>query len=209
MINRFPLTLMICFAAGSWALLLSANGWVIPHSFFAPLSGVVSVLSVGLMAFDRWLWSLPGINRLVDRPRLKGTWKGTLHSSWVDPAGLQKVPPIEAYVVIRQTYSTLHVRLFTLESQSITLTATIMRDADEQYSLAGIYSNEPNLSVRERSPIHFGGIRLRIEGQPPMTLSGMYWTDRNTRGEMRFERVSDALVHDFQEARALPKPAAR
>ncbi|WNG20921.1 hypothetical protein [Cystobacter fuscus] len=206
MINRFALTLMICFAAGSWALLLSANGWVIPRSFFAPLSGVVSVLSVGLMAFDRWLWSLPGINQLVDRPRLKGTWKGTLASNWVNPETTQKVPPIEAYVVIRQTYSTLHVRMFTHESQSITLTATIMRDADEQYTLAGIYSNEPKLSVRSRSPIHHGGLRLRIEGK---SLSGMYWTDRNTHGEMRFERVSDSLAHDFQQAQALSTPAVR
>lgn len=46
MISRFPLAVLVVFAASLWALFLAGHGWAIPVSFFTPISVVVGILSV-------------------------------------------------------------------------------------------------------------------------------------------------------------------
>src|SRR5207244_1086903 len=136
----------------------------------------------------------------VDRPYLKGTWKGVLVSSYVDPATQKPVPPIEAYLVIRQTYSSIHLRLMTKESASESVANNIPKGEDGVYSVASVYRNTPQLAHRHRSAIHHGALIMRVEGDPVMALTGEYWTDRMTRGEMRFMEKSDTLYFDFESA---------
>ena len=66
------------------------------------------------------------------------------------------------------------------------ISSTIINSGDGRYKLTGIYRNEPDLQIMERSPIHNGAFVLEVEGHPnsPTTLKGHYWTDRLTKGEM-------------------------
>ena len=55
----------------------------------------------------------------MKRPVIDGTWKVQLRSNWKDPiAAGATVAPIEGYMVVRQTFSTLSMRLLTAESHS-------------------------------------------------------------------------------------------
>lgn len=200
MTSKFLVTPLLVMAAGVWAVILSANGWVIPTSFFAPLSSVVSVLSVVLLVFDKWGWAWWALRLIARRPDLRGTWKGTIASSWLDPATKVRLEPIDFFLSVKQTYTGLHLRLMTSESTSVSLATTLTEEPDGSWSINGIYRNEPKLSMRERSPIHQGGIVLRLGGPPPDTMAGQYWTDRGTSGEMKLARVSREPADDYLAA---------
>ena len=138
-----------------------------------------------LAAFDLWIWRISMLRGwFVKRPCIHGTWKASLQSQWTDPETGTAPPAIAAYIAIRQTYSMLSMRLMTEESTSEILGAEMVRAPDDTYRVAGVYRNEPRLSVRERSPIHYGAVLLQVEGEPASRLTGHYWTDRSSRGEV-------------------------
>jgi hypothetical protein len=191
--NRFAVTIVTLFAASLWALVLAHNGWVIPPSFFAPLSAVVTATVVVLAAFNSWIWRWPVVRSLVKRPDLRGTWRGTIRSS-------SDAAPIEVFMVIRQTFSTLHLRLLSAESQSFSLTANVVEEAPGQDAVTWVFRNEPRLLVRSRSSIHHGGGLLRASGS---SLAGHYWTDRSTSGEVKLELLTRTAVNDYDAAMRL------
>lgn len=209
MIGRFPLTILIGIVAVIWALVLSSHGWAIPSSFFGPLSIAVSVISAILVVFESWAWAWPGIRALSKRPDLRGTWTGTIRSNWEGGTETAKGSPIKAYLAIHQTFTTLHLRVLTAESQSLTLAASLICEPDGVFAIHAVYRNEPKLSVRSRSPMHHGGLVLRLEGPPPEAMSGHYWTDRHSDGELEFRLVSRKRADDYRTAQAIAsKPRA-
>jgi hypothetical protein len=62
------------------------------------------------------------------------------------------------------------------------------------------------LSVRQRSPIHYGAFVLDVQGDPAKDLAGYYWTDRNSRGELRTLTRRDSIAGSFREAQELFPP---
>lgn len=207
MISRFPLTVLVAFAACVWALVLAGHGWLIPASFFTPLSFVIGALSLVLLAFDRVAWSWPGVRILAQRPDLRGTWRGTLKSDWTKEDG-SHVEPIGVFLVVHQTFSEIHLRLLTPESHSTAIAATVHREPDERFAVASVYRNEPKLEVRQRSPIHRGGLHLLVVGEDGDRLQGEYWTDRGTRGSIDLRRVSRRAALDYESAGSLARPSA-
>lgn len=159
-------------------------------------------LGVLLLLWERWLWSWWVFRRwLSNRPDLRGTWKGELRSNWVDPATNQKKGPIEVYLAIRQTNSTIDVRLFSSESSSVSLSGNILADNAGVNTLAITYENTPQILMRERSRISHGGMLLSIRGDGlPHQLDGEYWTDRSTIGQLKFTSRAKRISHDFDQA---------
>jgi hypothetical protein len=185
------------------AVMLLLEGTAVTTGLFKPCGSIVTVLGLVLLIFDKWAWSWRWFHPwFVDRPYVKGTWKGQLISSYINPATNQPVPPIEVYLVIRQTYSAIHLRLITKESSSESLANNIPAGEDGVYSIASVYRNTPQLAHRGRSPIHHGAMLLRVEGDPVVSLSGEYWTDRTTHGEIRFTEKSETLYYTFDAAAA-------
>jgi hypothetical protein len=206
--NKFGLTVIVALAAGIWALALSAHGWVIPSSFFEPLSVVEAALSVGVLLFEVWLWRVPGLNTLLKHPDLRGTWKGAVRPTKGPNSSAVINKPIEVYLVVRQTYSTLHLSLFSVESQSVSLAAKVVEEADGEYFVTWTYRSEPKLSVQDRSRIHLGGALLRLGGPPANVMSGHYWTDRDSAGEIDFSLATRRRVNDYSTAQQTVKASA-
>jgi len=187
---------------------LASKGWGIPVSFFAPLSTVTALVAALLAAYDRWLWRAPLLRLLLRRPDLSGTWRAVLRSNAPDPNTGKAQSPVRGYVVVQQTYSALHLRLLTAESQSLTLAASLAPQPDGAQELVALYVNRPKMSVRDRSEIHHGGMVLSIGGPPPTRMSGHYWTDRGTHGEIALELGGRERVADFDTAKTrYPTPA--
>lgn len=169
-----------------------------------PLGAASAFAALAVLAFDHCLWRMPKIGfRLSGRPDIRGTWKGTLISQWVDPETGRKRPPFEVYLVIRQTFWSINATLITEESKSRTEMASLRGGSEGPSQLLGIYHNKPRAEVRHRSPIHFGSFSLDVATSPTRSLDGHYWTDRNTIGDMEFASHSRETVSTFGEAQRL------
>jgi hypothetical protein len=199
-VSRAPLTIVVLLAASIWALTLIGHGWMVPIAFFTPASIVVSALSLVLLLWDRWLWRLGPLHPwLVHRPDLRGTWKGELTRT--------DEKPLVIFLVVEQAFWTIHLRTFTAESRSASVIASLS-EADGQFLLASLYRNEPRLNVQDRSRPHQGATMLWVHGSPPHALSGAYWTDRDTKGELHYDRVCRQLASDFGSAEGLAAQAS-
>lgn len=202
MSTKLPVKIVVGLAACTWALVLFVQGAPVNPAFFRPMSIVVGLVSTTLAVFDRWGWRWPVLRRLVGQPDLEGTWIGEIRSAWVNPLTGLQIGPIRAALVIRQTFTTLTVTLYTKESQSVTTAASLLEEPDGRFAVTGIYRNDPRLSVQGRSRPHFGGLRLQAVGTGEDRLVGSYWTDRCTSGEMEFRFVERARARDFEAAEA-------
>jgi hypothetical protein len=170
-----------------------------------PLGAATSAAGLLVIGLDHFLWRLPSIGRQVTkRPDLRGTWRGSLTSHWIDPKTQERVAPDpEVYLVIRQTLWSVSANLITRESKSCSTTATIEDDRCGQYQLTALYRNTPRASVRDRSEVHHGAFKLDIAGQPVSRLEGYYWTDRNTMGEFEFASRRRATAESYDAAQTL------
>lgn len=145
-----------------------------------------------LIMWDLWVWHWPLIWRASSRPRLDGLWAVTLH-----PTAESRIPedgnrgPISAYLVIKQTYWTIALRLFTAESSSIS--RSFFWDGVHGTGtewLTFIYDNAPMQRHQNRSTRHLGACSLRPGNRQPVEMEGMYFTDRYTQGDMSLTFVS-------------------
>jgi hypothetical protein len=185
-----------------WTAVLFANHEAIKSAWLQYLSIVITIVLYAVMAFDLWLWKLALLQGwFVKRPVIDGTWKVELRSNWKNPnAEDASIAPIEGYMVIRQTFSTLSMRLLTHESVSELVGTEIVCSADRLYCVSGVYRNEPRFQVREKSAIHYGAVWLRIITEPSKQLVGHYWTDRETAGEMELTNRQKKKFQTFQSA---------
>jgi hypothetical protein len=217
-LNSIVLKTVLAVGGLTWVLILVVSGTVhvdsgvqagglVPASraLWAPYGGAVTAASLFVWLFDRWLWAWPPFAWFVERPNLRGTWRGELQSQWVDPKTQTNPPPIPAFMIVTQTSSTLYLRQFTGESESSTIAASVLKDHDDAESVAVLYRNDPKVTVRDRSPIHFGGLHLRVSGRDAM--EGDYWTDRNTTGRLTLKRISQKKSRSFAEAQELASRA--
>jgi ABC-type multidrug transport system fused ATPase/permease subunit len=206
MISKVQISSVILLGAIIWGVLLLFDGVVVSISWLNPFSKVVGLLMIGIGAFDRFLWRLSIFQGwLVTKPNLSGTWIAEFQSDWIDPSIGDKSAPSTAYMAIRQTYSDIRLRLMTEESFSVVLSATIIQLPDGSYHLSAVYRNEPKISVRDRSPIHNGSLLLNIPDKSPAQISGYYWTDRQTRGEINLKGRQKKVVNNLDQAISLFK----
>ena len=202
MLTKLQLKTLIGLVLVVFATVLLIQGRTVRASdFYHAFSYVVTVVTVAVVVWERYLWHLwPFQPHLHTRPDLRGTWKGELVSDYREPRTGEQKPPFEVYLVIRQTYSTIDVRLFSHESSSVSLSADLCTDSVGLYTLASIYRNVPTVLRREKSPISHGGFLLNVRGTPTHQLDGEYWTDRNTKGEAIFTSRCKDEAHDFGHA---------
>jgi hypothetical protein len=178
-----------------------------PHKaadWLAPIGPAVTVAGVGLWIFDRYAWRWPGVRRLVGRPVLQGTWHGELASDYQNPETGERIPvDTDVFLVVRQRFWQVTARLLTHESESASSLANFTVGADGVRQLVWVYTNIPRTEVRDRSPIHHGAVVLGAPRDTAHGLEGEYFTDRKTRGELRFLRCYKALIESHGAGRTL------
>jgi hypothetical protein len=202
MIPDLQLKALIVVVLAALAVVLFMQGRPVPVSdFYNAFSYVVTSVAFALLLWERYLWHWwPFYPYLHKKPDLRGTWKGQLDSNYQDPETKQQKGAIEVYIVVRQTYSTIDVRLFSAESSSVSLSGSFYSDNAGLYTLACTYRNTPTMLRRKKSPISHGGLLLSVRGTPVHRLDGEYWTDRNTGGEVVCTARSEDEAHDFIQA---------
>ncbi len=184
-----------------WAVVLVVQGQHLSVHMLTPFSYVLTGMSLAVVLWERSLWSWPIFRGWLNKqPDLRGTWKGTVLSDWIDPDTKQGRGVIDVYLVVRQTYSTIDARLFSAESNSMSLSGNILTDHVGLSTLAVTYRNTPRILKRGRSPVNHGGMLLSLVGDPIHKLDGEYWTDRATKGEITFTARTKSKAHDFEES---------
>lgn len=200
MITRLQVSALLLGAAVIWGVSLIFAGIDVKPEFFKPFSTVVGVVVLLISLADRWIWRWRWLHPwLFNMPDIRGTWRVVIRPT----APASSPNEVEGYMVIRQTLSSLRIRLYTAESESETLSAKVHCCDDGTFTVAGVYRNTSRLAVRDRSPLHHGSILLSVQGDPPESLAGEYWTDRLSQGELELTARTFTLAHSFDRARTL------
>ncbi len=157
------------------------------------LSLVVFMIGTAMvLAFNaiwRPIWRrFPMLNRRIF-PDLNGTWDGTLVSTWIDPQTNRPKPPIPVRFWITQNLFNIHVRMKTGESMSYSRHFFV--EVNRDLSLVRIwysYHNQPKAEFTWRSTRHEGVAWLEMDAaNEPKRLSGQYFTERKTSGDITIE----------------------
>jgi hypothetical protein len=192
------IVISVVFVVGVWVSTGKPD-----FSFLRFYSMAVLVVTIALAVWDKWLWKTRLTQMLSGVCRdISGTWEAQLESLWIDPS-TGKVPPIKTvYLVIRQTSSKASITLISNESKSKSSTARVIQEGGS-WLLHYIYTNEPDVALLKKSPIHHGSGVLAITGNPAKRVSGTYWTDRDSKGKLTLERRARKLGEDFCECAEL------
>jgi hypothetical protein len=200
MLNRLQVSALVVVFVALWGASLLLQGIDVGPELLKPFQQVVGALVILLAAFEHFLWKVPVINGwLVKRAIIGGTWKATFQTSWKNPDTGEIPGPITAFMVVRQTFSNVNMTLLTKESSSHFVADELSIGPDGQFAVHGVYLNEPKASVRHRSPVHYGALRLSLQGSPVKTMEGVYWTDRLTRGDLRLEERRVRAVDSYED----------
>lgn len=201
--TKTHISAFIALTIALWLLVLLVQGTPLTAEFLKPF-GIVSTIMTGIyFIFDKYLWSCKLFKGwYVKRPDLRGTWRVELQSSWINPETNEVIPQINGYAVVRQSLTSLSLRLMTKESRSVLVAHSIeQQEYDELYKLVGVYRNEPKIELQGvRSKIHHGSFALDIHGSPVYELQGFYWTDRGTKGSMKLFGKVCKLYDTFEQA---------
>lgn len=193
MINRVQVSALILVPLISVATTLLLVGENLTWwKWVAAYGSAVSATVGALHLFDRWVWKWSLLHGwFVERPVLADKWTFTIKPLWTDPKTGNRQEPINAEVTIRQTYTQLHLRLETPESSGDLIASKIVTKNDGTYQVVGVFRNEPSISIQDRSRIHLGAFVLDVSGESPepTKLTGQYWTDRGTAGEIHGNRL--------------------
>ncbi|WP_433612432.1 hypothetical protein [Prescottella agglutinans] len=164
-----------------------------------------ALAAAALLIWDLWGWRIPPLNRLTHRPRIDGLWEVSLTPTEEShiPAGGNR-GPIPAYIVISQSYWSLHVRQMTFESGSDSKSFFWDRiPGSDVERLSFLYQNDPRPEHLPRSPRHLGSCSLNTARLVPTRIQGVYFTDRYTQGEMDLRLIDRTKGYtSFQEAAA-------
>lgn len=172
--------------------------------WLSPIGPAVALAGAVLWLWDRFIWHWPGVRKLVGRPVLRGTWHGEFASDWINPETRQPIAPDpDAFLVIRQRFWHASARLLTKESESFSTLASLRATGDGVHQLLYLYTNTPRAEARYRSEPHYGAVILGAPHDRAQGMEGHYFTDRGTRGALRFRRHHKKLAETYAGARAL------
>lgn len=205
-LSRIGISVGVGVTAALWAL----HVWLFesrPPSWsdLAPFSFVVGGLVLIGLWFEHRLWRTKAINALLNRPDLRGTWRCEMQSNHKDKETGKPIPPIHCFAAVTQSFSELQLHMMTPESQSWLIASDIRKSQrGSGYQAVGVYTNQPGIHARLRSEIHRGTVWLDTHGSDwrPESLTGEYWTDRDTKGSLTLSHRVFKIFSRFDEADA-------
>lgn len=141
------------------------------------ISYAVTITTILITFYIKKVWKF---NPFEKYPRLNSKYKGIIKTEKFGER------PVEVEVKHDLIYT--YVKLKTEESISKSKAFNIFKDG-EDWMLIYSYLNEPGVFDRSHSDIHYGTCILDISNKDK--ISGKYYTDRKTVGEIELTSVED------------------
>lgn len=210
--SRLHISVLLGLSILAWMVVLFCQGTAFTHDHLRPFGTVVGVLVVFFLLLEHFFWHIKWLQPwFVRRPDLRGSWKITLQSDYIDPETNTQVPPIICFMGIKQSLSKLRMHLMTPESESWLIAEAIIPSPNgDGYQIVGVYTNKPKIHLRgSKSDIHIGALVLDTHGTThrPSSITGEYWTDRRTSGSMELaERLPKIFTRYDEAMTAFSKP---
>lgn len=194
---------LVAISSIAWFVLakLSDLDLSVAKDFFGLVPKVVTIDLLIIVAFTKWGWKFRVFSGwLVPFPNLNGSWIGNIYSDWVNPETQQGVPAIPVMLTINQSFSHISCMMHTGEMKSYSVSEGFNIDRDRQIKqVAYIYTSKPRISLSHRSLPHDGAIIFDIIEAPGKKLTGKYWTDRKTKGEIILAFYSKSILEELPE----------
>lgn len=191
-IGRWISTISATLSGALVFLLLSAVD--LAHQFGLDVNlppTVLSLVGAGVVygflfwLFDRYLWRIGPIAKLLKVPDLSGTWhcEGT-------PLDKGKAVPWQGEMRIVQSWDRIRVHLKTERSTSDSLAGALQHDAAEGYRLFYHYRNEPRVGSPKMAA-HRGFAELTfVEDEQSATGDYFNGRGRNSFGTLKITRAN-------------------
>ena len=156
----------------------------------APVVAVpVFAIFAGLyFLFNRYLWRLDSLRRILLVPDLNGTW--TCEGQTALKNGESADYQWNATITITQSWSKVLIHSKTSQSESKSISASIFHEDGVGYRLLYQYNNNPN--ANELDLLNHSGSAELLFSEDTSTASGSYYTDRHrtTVGTMNLTKES-------------------
>lgn len=199
MFEKLPIFVVIFIAAVTWAFVLLVQGTDLSWAHFVPFGFAVTTVTLFIAAFEHILWHRRPFSWFFSVPSISGTWAVELRTS-LDVDG-RSDNLVEGYASIRQTFSTVSIRLMTKGAHSFLVADNLKKRSDGVYELTGVYQSEPNFDRRKAdTQIHFGAFKIVVCGTPPTEMNGHYWTDRDSKGSIIYRNRVDEIFDTYDSA---------
>ena len=154
----------------SWKNIIAAFSL---YDLFGYASEAIGIAVIFTVLYEKFIWRF---NPFDSTPKLAARYSGTLKSNYDN---IER----DAVLIIKQTLLSVHVTMYTDESKSKSLSASIDEVLGEM-QLTYCYLNTPKSEYRTRSEIHYGTATLSVSDS--REIEGQYYTDRKTTGDMHF-----------------------
>ena len=184
-IKRYVYAIIIVFLAAFIATC------IIKQSLSSGMPGLVGAISTSisitaliatLFVAHAWKWRIFR-KWLVPFPDLNGYWEGCIKYTYNGKESSRKIK-----VHIKQTFIGIYVQLETRESKSKNFCGSFNIDSKrDERQLIYSYLNEPDVKLRDRSPMHYGTTKLDIASDNK-SMKGEYWTNRRTSGSIALKK---------------------
>jgi hypothetical protein len=186
---------VIALAALVWALIAFLSGQPLEWSWGKSLGLVTAVVVGAVLLYDNWLWRWPGVRRLHRRPVLRGTWKTELRTSYSG----RRDEAIEAYLVVRQTFSKICVDMLFDRSQSTSMSGDLVRE-NGRCVLYYVFRSDKQTLERDKNPPARGAAQLTVATRPSQHLEGDYWMEHGTHGRVATTGFTRTIYDTFAGA---------
>lgn len=169
---------VVVLAATVWLGVLGLSGERLDPGWLRPLGFVATIVVILVLLFDRWLWCKGPLRQVPTLPPLlRGTWRIELRTNHPD----RSHEIIEAYMIIRQTCSSISVSMVFDRSHSLSRIASL-KDSGSGWLLTYTFGSTKAATEPASNPSSRGAAEIRISRQPRVHFEGDYWTDVGTKG---------------------------
>lgn len=165
---------------------------------------VATLASIFWLIWNYYIWRLPFIQKLCCVPDLNGRWEG-YYRRFGEDSDHQK----HTYILeIKQTYSTIHCSTFQDNgTSSAAVLAEVTVQPDERTGILFSWSGtrqptEACTALKEENSAFHGTTNLIYSpaaNERAAELSGEYFTDGKTKGEVYVQYVGEKLLKRFEK----------
>ena len=147
------------------------------YEIFSCAGEAISIALILVGLYEKFLWRF---NPFEKTPKIHGAYSGIIEYNYNDKSDNKRTN-----IVIKQSLLSIHVVITTNETTSYTIASNLIKDNGE-YILYYTYITNPKNKYSDDNPIQYGTCRFNLTNVNE--LYGIYWTSRNTKGDIYLKR---------------------